>query len=176
MSNLHMDFVNGKTAAPNKTDCDIAKYLQSSSSACMDDVIREDLRFQVWQQLSELRKGLISWYDFKEGANVLEVGAGFGALTGVLCEKCKHVTVTERSVFRAETIAQRYKDVDNLEVFAGDVMDMTFDKKFDYILLVGILEVIGGGTSDIRVYADYIRRLKGMLTKSGRLLIAVENR
>lgn len=176
MSNLHMNFANGKTASPNKIDCDIAKYLQSASDAYMDEVIREDSRLQVWQQLSELRKGLISWYDFKEGANVLEVGAGFGALTGILCKKCAHVSVTERSVFRAETIAERYKNNDNLDVYAGDVMDVTFDKKFDYILVVGILEVIGGGTSDIRVYADYVRRLKEMLSENGRLLIAVENR
>ena len=176
MSNLYMDFANGKTASPNKLDCDIAKYLQSALDTYMDDVILEDTRIQVWQQLSELRKGLISWYDFKEGAEVLEVGAGFGALTGILCEKCAHVTVTERSVFRAETIAERYKAVGNLDVYAGDVMDMTFDKKFDYILLVGILEVIGSGSSDIRVYADYLSRLKGMLAEGGRLLVAVENR
>uniref|UniRef100_UPI004057697D LicD family protein n=1 Tax=Acetatifactor sp. TaxID=1872090 RepID=UPI004057697D len=176
MSDLHMDFANGKTASPKKLDCDIAKYLQSASDDYMDDMIREDSRIQVWQQLSELRKGLISWYDFKPGAEVLEVGAGVGALTGRLCENCAHVTVTERSVFRAETLAARYKEVGNLDVYAGDVMDMTFDKKFDYILLVGILEVIGGGTSDIRVYTEYIERLKVLLKEDGRLLIAVENR
>lgn len=176
MSTLHMDYAQVNTVLVSELNQDIEKYLKLALNGNIDEVIAEDSRMQIWHLLSELRRGLVSWYDFKEGAEVLEIGAGFGALTGVLCEKCAHVTVTERSVFRAETIAKRYENIGNLDVYAGDVMDMAFEKKFDYILVVGLLEVIGKGTSNRSVYADYLRRLKGMLSDGGKLLIAVENR
>lgn len=176
MSILHMAEEQVNTTTVNELNQDIAEYLEASSDQYMDDVIRDDSRLSVWQLLSELRCGLISWYDFKENAEVLEIGAGFGALTGLLCEKCAHVTATERSAFRAQKIAERYEDVNNLDVYAGDVMDMTLPHQFDYILLVGILEVIGKGTADLGVYIDYVHKLRGLLKEQGKLLIAVDNR
>lgn len=176
MSILHTDDTQVNTTAVSELNQDIAAYLNESAGKDMDEVIAGDSRMEVWNLLSELRKGLISWYDFKEHAEVLEVGAGFGALTGMLCEKCAHVTATERSVFRAQQLAKRYENVENLEVYAADVRELSFDRKFDYILLVGVLEVVGGGTPDLRVYADYVRYLQTLLADGGRLLIAVENR
>lgn len=176
MSMLHMGDAQVNTMAVSELNQDIAAYLKESAGKDMDEVIAEDSRIEVWNLLSELRKGLISWYAFKEDAEVLEVGAGFGALTGVLCEKCAHVTATERSAFRAQQLAERYENVENLDVYAADVRELSFDRKFDYILLVGVLEVIGGGTPDIRVYAEYVRYLKTLLADGGRLLLAVENR
>lgn len=176
MSRLHPEFSRQKNNLPSELDLDIAKYLEESQGRCMDGIIAKESRFSVWNLLSDLRTGLISWYDFKENADVLEVGAGFGALTGVLCEKCAHVTVTERSAFRAEAIAKRYESADNLDVYAGDVLEVDFGKKFDYILLVGLLERIGNGSFEIRVYAEYLAKLKTMLKGDGRILFAVENR
>lgn len=176
MSTLHMEYAQENKAKVSELNQDIAAYLNVSGGKDMDEVIAEDPRIEVWNLLSELRRGLISWYDFKEDSRVLEIGAGFGALTGVLCEKCLHVTATERSVFRARQLAKRYEYTENLDVYAGDVRDVSFDGKFDYIILAGVLEVIGGGTPDIRVYADYVRYLKTLLADGGRLLIAADNR
>lgn len=176
MSRLHLKFSKENMESPSELDLDIAKYLDDSQGHYMDERIAKDSRFQVWQQLSELRKSLIHWYDFKKDADVLEIGAGFGTLTGVLCEKCAHVTVTEKSEFRAKAIAKRYEAIGNLEVYAGDVSDIAFDKKFDYILLIGLLERIGNGTGDIRYYAEYLSKLKALLKEDGKLLFAVDNR
>lgn len=176
MSTLHMDYAQVNTAPVSELNQDVAYYLEVSQGGYMDEIIEGDSRMQVWQLLSELRKGLVSWYDFKRDAEVLEIGGGFGALTGVLCEKCAHVTVTERSVFRAETLAKRYEPVCNLDVYAGDVLDMSFSKKFDYILLVGPLERIGKGTSDVCVYVEYLKKIKNLLKGNGKILFAVENR
>ena len=132
MSRLHLNDSKQKNIVPSELDLDIVKYLGESQGMGMDEKIASDSRFQVWNLLSDLRTGLISWYDFKENSDVLEIGAGFGALTGVLCEQCAHVTVTEHLVFRAEAIAQRYESVDNLDVYAGDVLEIDFDKRFDY--------------------------------------------
>ena len=47
--------------------------------------------------LSKTRENLLNWIDFKPGSRVLEVGAGCGALTGVLAKKCGSVTALELS-------------------------------------------------------------------------------
>ena len=176
MSNLNTEFSKQINKSPNELEQDVAAYISSSKNQEMDEVIAKDSRMQVWHLLSDLRTGLVSWYDFKEDAEVLEIGAGFGALTGVLCEKCKSVTVTERSLFRAEQISKRYETVENLNVYAGDVLDIQFEKKFDYIVLAGLLEIIGKGTSNLKIYADYLSKLKSYLKEDGKLLVAVENR
>ena len=75
---------------PSETDQRIAKYIEEQShlgeqGGCFDPALEGEESLQVFLQLSELRTGLVSWYDFGEGASVLEIGAGFGALTGRLC-------------------------------------------------------------------------------------------
>ena len=130
----------------------------------------------MFYQLSELRTGLISWYDFAPGAEVLEIGAGFGALTGRLCQMCAHVTATERSLFRAQAMAKRYENTDNLDIYVGDIARLEFDKKFDAIILTGLLERVGGGSGDRKQYSEYLKDLMPLLKSDGRLLISVENR
>ena len=80
---------------PSETDQKTAKYIEEHGGLCYDAALEGEEDFQVFFQLSELRTGLISWYDFGEAASVLEIGAGFGALTGRLCQMCGHVTATE---------------------------------------------------------------------------------
>ena len=156
------------------------KDRENDSNFSFDEIIEDDNHWQVFYNLSDLRSGIINWYDFKPGAKVLEVGAAFGALTGTLLKKCADVHVTERSLFRGESIAERYPDARNLVIHIGDVSDEEFcdalPKDFDYILLVGILERIGNGSKDVTVYADYLKMLSEHLKYDGKFLIAVENR
>lgn len=161
---------------PSETDQKIAKYIEEHDSLCYDAVLEGEDDFQVFFQLSELRTGLISWYDFGEDASVLEIGAGFGALTGRLCRMCGHVTATERSAFRAQMLAKRLERFENLDVYAGDIGELELEGKFDYIILTGLLERIGGGSQDRAVYSQYLRKLRHFLEDDGRILIAVENR
>jgi len=160
----------------------VRSYIDKAAATdfCYDAIIEGDNNWQVFYNLSDLRTGILNWYEFKENSKVLEVGAGFGALTGVLCKKCKEVHVTERSLFRGESIALRYPDFDNLTIHIGDIAEEEFvgrlPKDFDYIVLVGLLERIGNGSKDRQVYADYLRRLASLLNTDGKMLIAVENR
>ena len=95
---------------------------------------------------------------------------------GILCDKCGHVTVTERSAHRAKAIAKRWQKKDNLDVYAGEWMEMDFGKKFDYIILTGVLERACGGSKDSRQYVDYLKSMSGLLKEDGILLVSVENR
>lgn len=167
---------------PSETEQKIAKYIEEHDSLCYDEALEGEEDFRVFFQLSELRTGLISWYDFEAGgegaenASVLEIGAGFGALTGRLCQMCGHVTATERSAFRAQMLAKRLERFENLDVCVGDIAELEFEEKFDFIVLTGLLERIGGGSKDRAVYSEYLRKLRPLLKSTGRILIAVENR
>ncbi|WP_300809027.1 bifunctional 2-polyprenyl-6-hydroxyphenol methylase/3-demethylubiquinol 3-O-methyltransferase UbiG [uncultured Acetatifactor sp.] len=178
MAILHTDFSNQTinedsiSAADKKTYSYISQY----GDIHYDPVISEETDWQLFFNLTELRKGVLSWYDFPPQARVLEIGAGFGTLTGCLCGKCAHVTATERSLYRARAIARRYEDVSNLDVYAGDLLDMEFPERFDYIVLVGILERMGKGSREPEPYIEYLQFLQGLLKPGGCLLAAVENR
>lgn len=151
-------------------------YINSNKDNFYDDFLEEESDWRIFEQLSELRTGIVSWYDFGREASILEIGAGFGALTGRLCRQCGHVTATERSLYRARTMAERYKDTGNLDIYAGDVGDIEFPEPFDYIVLIGLLESIGGGLAVPDVYIAYLKKLRTLLRPEGRLLLAVENR
>ena len=154
----------------------IRDYIKNTKGDDYTAAIREDRRFAVWYHLSDLRVGLFNWYDFRPGASLLEIGAGFGALTGDFCRRCAQVTAVEASVFRAESIVERYKSVEHLTVYAGEVTQIEFRQKFDYIVLVGGLECAGQGSLEPDVYAEYILGLKRLLKPDGIMLVAVDNR
>lgn len=173
MATLHTEF-SAQTIDETKisaVDRKINSYIEKySGKRYFDDVLAAESDWQVFYQLSDLRTGLISWYDFKSDARILEVGAGFGALTGKLCEKGRFVTATERSLYRAQALAKRYKTLENLEIYAGDLYEIDFREKYDYILVVGLLERMANRQ------VSYLRHLQELLAPEGRLLLAVENR
>lgn len=167
------DFDESKISAFDKKTY---SYIDQYGDISYDPIITDETDWQVFYNLTELRKGILSWYDFSSEARVLEVGAAFGTLTGCLCRKCAHVTATDRSFYRARAIAARYENVDNLDIYAGEVTDILFPELFDCIVLIGLLERAGGGSGEVKPYADYLTVLKKWLKPGGRLLFAVENR
>ena len=57
----------------------------------VQDYIGKCSEYTVNNTFSSVRWNILNWYPFKKDADVLEVGAGMGALTGLLCEKAKSV-------------------------------------------------------------------------------------
>ena len=176
MSVLNTEFSGGDKGKISALDQKIMEYVHTCRGPYYDEEIAGESNFQVWYQLSVLRTGLLSWYPFEKEASVLEIGAGFGGLTGVLCGRCGSVTATERFVHRARALAERWKDADNLEVWAGEWSEMEFGRKFDYIILTGVLGRVCGGREGKEGYADYLKKLSGLLREDGRLLVSVDNR
>lgn len=178
MATLHTEFSTqmideNKISSADKTTF---AYISKYGDIAYDTVIAEETDWQVFYNLSDLRQGILSWYDFPANASVLESGAGFGALTGLLCRRCARVTATDRSPFRARAVARRYEHADNLQVYAGDAQEIEFPETFDYITVIGLLERIGRGSFEAEPYAAYLRSLQRWLKPGGRLLLAVENR
>lgn len=155
---------------------DILHYINNSDSENYSEVLKSDERWEVFYHLSPTRTAIIDWYDFKYDAEILEVGGGFGAITGRLCDKVRGVTVVEKAEYRAKAIAQRYSTRKNICVITGDVLKLTYDKKFDYIVVNGVLGTSGCGTDDISAYADFLKKLSLLLKEQGKILFTIENR
>ena len=49
--------------------------------------LKEHPDLETLYDLSDLRENLLEWYPFREGTRLLQVGSGYGALTGVYSEK-----------------------------------------------------------------------------------------
>lgn len=160
----------------SEVEKDICKYITQNGQDDYDHLISTDNRWKVFYNLTRMRKSILNWYDFKKDAVLLEIGGGFGALTGLYCDKCGQVVSVERFLYRAEQIYERHKNRNNLAVYAGRIEDIPLMQKFDYIAVIGALEYIAGGKSERELYSEYLRKLKELLKPGGKILLAVENR
>lgn len=142
----------------------------------IERVLRQDNRWPILYHLSPARENLLEWYDFKSNGSILEIGAGCGALTGLLCRKAGRVVAVELSKRRAEINAYRHKQHSNLEIIVGNMNEIEFNTKFDYITLIGVLEYAGGFTPTQSPYQDFICTIKQHLEEDGKLIVAIENR
>lgn len=131
----------------------------------------------LYYHLSPVRCGIWNWYFFRPGARLLEVEGGFGAITGLFCDRCSFVTVTERDAYRAAMLRTRYSSRDNLQIFGGELETLPVEEKYDYLVLTGVLERQCGGTVEKAPYAEYLRRVaQKFLKPDGILLLTVDNR
>ena len=141
-----------------------------------ENFLRNDNRFPVLYHLSTLRNLLLEWFPIKESDSVLEIGCGCGALTGLLTQKGATVEAVELSPRRASVCALRNQDKKNLTIHVGNFNSITFDKKFDYVLLIGVLEYAEKFTHTKNPQIDFLNKCKSLLKPDGALVIAIENR
>ena len=126
--------------------------------------------------LSPRRLNLLSWFPFDAKGTALEIGAGCGALTGLLCRRLSRVVAVEYSRQRALITAQRHAQCSNLEVVVGGLQDFVTDEKFDYISVIGVLEYAGTYYGGADPYKSFLVKLRDMLRPNGVLILAIENK
>lgn len=126
--------------------------------------------------LSDMRHTILDWLPVKPGSTVLEIGAGCGAITGLLCKKFEKVVCVELSKRRSMINASRNRDFDNLQIMVGNFQDIQITEKFDYVTLIGVLEYSASYMGSEKPYEDMLNRVKQYLNPDGKLIIAIENR
>lgn len=178
MAVLHKEYYKGTGMGQGNipVNQDIRMYIENHPDGDFSQVLESDGRWQVFYHLSDMRTSILNWYEWKDNASILEIGGEFGALTGLLCEHGGRVATVEYGLFKAEAICERHKDRKNLEIYAGNLSDMEFEEKFDYIVMIGGLERQCGGSKFTKEYSDYLKRIAVLLKPDGRLLAAVDNR
>ena len=109
------------------------------------------------------------------GADVLEIGAGCGAITRFLGESGANVVALEGSPRRASIARARTADLANVEVMVDNFSGFSAGRKFDIITLIGVLEYanlfIGGENPGLTM----LQLAREFLKPDGRLVIAIEN-
>ncbi len=166
---------SGQYSDGEQVEKDILQYAETCSAEEFPRIIQEDQRWAVFYHLTEIRENILNWYDFTPGCDVLEIGAGMGALTGLLCRKAGTVTAVELTPERAKVIYARHKEQGNLKILVGNFNEIEFEQKFDYITLIGVLEYATGFTPG-GMAEDFLNRIQSLLKPGGKLLIAIENR
>ena len=143
-----------------------------------NQVIAEKKSWPILYHYSHIRENILSWLPFTGDENVLEVGAGCGAVTGALCKKAAKVTCIELSKKRSMINAWRHKDFNNLQILMGNFQDIekNLTEKYDYITLIGVFEYGEAYIQSETPYVDFLKIISRHLKPDGKIVLAIENR
>ena len=170
MKKINYEFYNNKNIYNDgKIEEELFEYYEHKKEL---DFNREDVFFYT----TDIRENIINWYPFTKNDKVLEIGAGLGTITSTLCNHCGKVVAVEASQKRAEVIAARHKNCENLDIYCANFNDIKFKEKYDYIIMIGVFEYSKIYCNSKKPFEDFIRNIKKLLNKNGKLLIAIENR
>lgn len=147
-------------------DAKIIEYLKNSEEQKYEAIIKQNNKIETILALSDIRENIIKWYPFKENSSILEIGANFGEITQVLCEKLSKVVTLETSKEKRDAILNRNKTKTNLKIISN--ID-EIQEKFDYITLIGI-ENISDNPQEI------LEDAKNFLKPDGIILLATDNK
>ena len=160
MPKFKMDYYTGEDRySDGDVEEDILRYIRENDPNDYTSVLKDDQRFPVVYHLSAYRQHLLDWFPFRKDAELLEIGGGMGAFTRMFCDRCSHVTTVELSKRRAEAVRLRCKDMDNLDLFVGDVMAIPLEKKYDYITVLGVLEYQHAYADTPNPEQDFLKKL-----------------
>ena len=144
----------------------------------LNRVIAERQNWPVLYHFSHLRWNILDWLPLGKEDNVLEIGSGCGAVTGVLARKAGSVTAVELSKKRSLINAYRNREYDNLKIMVGNFAEIekSLEEKFSCITLIGVFEYAisyMGGRDPYRKMLECVYR---HLKPGGRLILAIENK
>lgn len=141
-----------------------------------EDFIADDSTYTINNTFSSVRRNILNWYPFREHASILEVGAGMGSITGLLCDVADSVTSIEMNDARADVIRARYARRDNLTVISENINTWDTDQRFDYVVFIGVLEYAAIFSDVRRPYDEFLSSVRHLLKPDGTVLFAIENR
>jgi SAM-dependent methyltransferase len=133
----------------------------------------------VRYHLCRERANLLRHLDL-EGLDVLEVGAGMGAVSRSIAERARSLTVVEGSPKRFECLSERLRDLDNWSGQVANIQDVTPEPRFDVVCLLGVLEYaelyLTPESDEPGAHYRYMLELcRAFLKPDGVLLVAIEN-
>lgn len=174
---LNLDFYKKKEENISEEEKDlINRYIQKINHEEYESQFSETITDKEIYYLSSCSQNILNWYSFKKEDNILEIGGDLGQITHTFIKQCKEVTTVEPNLIKAKAIAKRYENIPNIEVIAGNFLNIKLEKKFNYIVLIGSIarveEIMG---QDMKL-AEMIKKLEKYLEENGKFLIAVDNK
>lgn len=143
-----------------------------------NEIIYQKKDGEILSQFSHLRENILSWFPISSEDIVLEIGAGYGAVTGALVKKAKKVVGVDLSMKGSLTNALRHRDCENLELHVGSFEEVegNLREKYDVITLIEAFEEASKHVSGENPYEDFLHLVKKHLKKKGKIVIATNNR
>lgn len=141
-------------------------------------IIEEKKSWEILYHLSVQRENIVEWLPIDKSMKVLEIGAGCGAITGVLSKKAGSVTCVDLSKKRSMINAYRHMNCDNITIHVGNFQDIesSLPCDYDYICLIGVLEYAQSYIGGEAPFENFLNIIRHHLKKGGHIVIAIENR
>lgn len=176
---LNLDYYSGKDLySDGKIEDELLDIVKNYSKQDYNNLIKEKKSWPILYHLSEVRENILNWFPFSEEANILEVGSGCGAISGLLAKKAGKLTAIELSKKRSLINAYKNKEHSNFEIMVGNFENVVehLDSHYDYITLIGVLEYSYSYMSSNTPIEDFLIKIKNLLKDRGKVIIAIENK
>lgn len=147
-------------------------------------MIRE-MKYGLYHRRYALSERRASWWPllaFRPGMRVLDYGCGWGVMSFSYARRHAEVTAYDLCQERLQFLQIRAvsEGLSNITfVRGGDAPSLPFpDSSFDLVFLIGVLEWIptSFGGSPLEVQKHFLREIARILSPTGQLLLAIENR
>lgn len=131
-------------------------------------ILETHIRLDYFYALSDQRELLLEWYDFDPGAELLQVGADYGAMTGLYASSVKQVTVLDEDGDALKTVKMRYPLVRNISYVQSSIQEYarTAGKTYGYVAMIAPKTALD---------REDILAAKSLLAPSGILIAAMPN-
>lgn len=175
---LDYKYYNGQDMYTDGSEDELLDIVTKYDKSSYNDIIAQKKSWPVLYHLSEMRGNIVEWIPITKNDTVLEIGAGCGAITGVLASKAGKVDCIELSKKRSMVNAIRNKEYSNIRINVGNFQDIEpcITEQYDYITLIGVLEYAAGYISAEEPYVSFLNIIKKHLKPNGRIIIAIENK
>lgn len=161
------DEVEGRLAEVISKTTDLSVMSAELRTHCVD--------WPSLYHLSPERANLLRPFETDLKGDILEIGAGCGAITRYLGECGGRVVALEGTRRRASIARSRTRDLDNVLV-VNEVFDsFSYPSCFDAITLIGVLEYANLFTSADNPSLSILKRIRSLLKPDGKLFLAIEN-
>lgn len=153
-----------------------------SISQNISELLANNPTWPILYHLSPQRHMILEWYPFKDNSTIFEIGAGCGAITGLLCKRARKLFANELDKKRAKIIKNRFSDHDNLEVIQSNFQKIIPAKYLsDYVISIGVLEYSGkymtpDNSELFSSFQQYLIACKRLIKPNGKLILAIENK
>lgn len=156
----------------------LLELVKTYPGTAYNQLLRSENSWPVLYHLFNLRENVLNWYPFRKTDEVLEIGAGCGAVTGAFAGKVKSVTCVELSKKRSLINAYKNRDHTNIRIIVGNFEDVESESlgQYDVITLIGVLEYARYYIHAEHPFQSLIQRVAKHLKPDGRIIIAIENR
>lgn len=173
---LNYDYYTGKDFYSDGDEIE-NKILDIVKNETGYDYVHPDYNnWAILYHLSRQRENIVVPMKISQEDDVLEIGAGMGAVTGAIAKRCHKVDCIELSERRSLVNANRHKNFSNIEIYIGNFQNVDLKKKYDVITLIGVLEYAYHYIDSDYPYEEFIQKVSTLLKPKGRLYVAIENK